>query len=71
MTEIILPTKIKKPLTTLMVVLDLGGKSGPGMEGEWTFKSSGSQWREQERSESKGERKQNALQSSILREPEN
>lgn len=33
-------------LTSLMVVLDLGRVSGPGLEGEWIFNSSGSQRRE-------------------------
>lgn len=65
MTDIILPAKITRMLTPLIPVLDLGRKAGPGTEGSGLFTSFGSQWREQERRESKEEGKQNAVQLRI------
>lgn len=70
LTDIILPGKVKRMLTTLILVLDLGRKAGPGLGGSGLFTSSGSQWRERERRGPKEEGKQSALQLSILGEPE-
>ena len=70
MTDIILPGKVKRMLTTLILVLDLGRKAGPGLGGSGLFTSAGSQWRERERRGPKGGGKQSALQLSVLGEPE-